>query len=1206
MQTPSSTNHCPDFDIASSCLPPGLSAIEASAGTGKTYAISHLVPRLLLEGTVSRLSEILLVTFTNAAARELSERTRQVLVSLARPPEADEATQSPVLAQLRAKCPDSREKIAKALLEIDQLDISTIHSFCQKVLQSHGTLCGFPAPPELIPDASRDQDLALYDLWQAEIVSNPDLSAFVIAHGWVPSGDMEILKKTLSLADYEPVPPVRPFADAFQEAAAFRFSEEEIEDLRSFFEEVPKWNKDAGTPETREQYLVALEAQEGSGICDPLFCAATAWLQNLPSYIAARSGEGKAKKEKAEGLEAVKSAKKIQSALSLLRWHWQHHCAAKIKEKIHLSLKEKRQITYDGLIRHLHAALHSENGDTLCELLRKRYKVALIDESQDTDPEQFEIFQKIFLGSDEQRLILIGDPKQAIYGFRSADLNTYLEAKKQAKFVYSLTKTYRSPTPLVNGINTLFECENAFVNSGIQFTPATSGLPGEFPRLLDASESPFAPVHVWLVPPKEVENYGNADKRNAEILPRMVSEILRLLDGGKIQTGESESRAVCPGDIAVLVGKNAEAADFAAALKARNIPAVIASEGTIFASEEAKHLLGLLRALISPRNKKLRFAALATPFLGRTAEEIFAIRNDFEKEEKWLDQFSKWQETWEQQGIAAAISQIDRDEKISQRLACGRKPERALTNFRQLCDLLQSASTSSHLRPGQLLVWFEQQMVSPEVTQNDDLEIQLESDAEAVQVLTIHKSKGLEFPIVFCPYLWNGKTGKTVGTLRKSDPRNPSRSDKIVDASLADTQQNSTFAEIFQASTLEESLRLAYVALTRAKVAVYFLCGGIGMSRPTPSSLDWLFRGDSAPNTCSEWLETRPEKNRMTLHETFFSKLRTLENFRISPPPEANDDPFVSQKEAEKPALTCLPAPVIPKPWTVTSFSSLTREAHAHGGTDFSSPKDMKDLPTTGEQSFSGSTLGAKMPSDAAPTEFLRCPRGSLVGSFVHEWIETWDFSEISEESCDSIQKHASKFHVQTGERQVPLETAMPSLLSALRLAEFPGMGKLHEICSQASASEWHFHLPLKTAFSPSDLAGIFSKHGFCEYGEALQELGSSTIEGFLQGFIDRLAVSGNTWGVIDWKTNALGEDIDAYTESSMLRCAIHSHYFLQVHLYLVALRRYLRSFCVEPAPVLGGAALVFLRGIRTDGSGGVLHFNPSSALLDDLDHLFS
>ena len=1166
-----------EFDFVNSALDPGLSVIEASARTGKTYAISHLVPRLLLDGSASRLGEILLVTFTNDAARELSDRVRRVLERLHAPPSADEAVRDNGVHRLRTAF--DAERLAavttRALLDLDRLGVSTIHSFCQRTLQTDGVLCGLPVVPELIPSADEIIDEALYDFWNAEIASDPLLAAIASSEEWKLGDDLHFVRAGLGAPDAELVPLPGDLTEILEKIRACpeQFPLKLCEELREAFA-AAKWKESSG-PRFDQ---AARRLRDGGGAHAPGFLGAVAIIATAKEFLGGRSNAEKAHKQSILDLPIIHAAQDVVALLGRMRWAFRAHLLRVVREQVRDTLHRNRQITYDGLIEVVHDALRGPNGDELAGRLRDRYRVALIDESQDTDARQFAIFRRVFTGSDAHRLVLIGDPKQAIYAFRGADVNTYLAARDQAgKKVFHLTKTFRAPEPLVRAVNALFQRDGSLLKPGLDFFPAVSGLTNPCALRVDGNADE-ARIEAWVA--DDGKAFSNAPKRNTRIAVAVASEMVRLLVARAEIVDESAvgtSRLIGPGDMAVLVSSHEEARAMAEALAARGLPAIRAGAGDVLATEEASDLLMLLRALHEPRRTSLRMAALTTRMFGRTQADLQTLSRDAAADEEWLNHLLAWQATWHRSGIAPALADIDRHEQFTRRLAALEFGERRITNLRQLTDLLQAVSGELGHRPAHLVRWLSREIAWVSSTSPEERQQQIESDAAAVQIVTMHAAKGLEYPLVFCPFLW---TSRKPGGIQKLSG---SGGVQLVDLAAADPDLEAAAIR----AAVEDRLRLAYVAITRAKVKVWIVAGDVAGKQSVASALDWLL-ADEKPDQFDTWRTTAAGPGRGERHRSGLEALAQAE-IAIVDFPEPTDTTWTPSNTEEARHFATRPPPVIPTPWGLTSFSALTREKNPHAAEE---PSDR-----TGRTDPTDQTDPSDSP--APGNSFLAAPGGTLVGTALHDWIERWDFGDFA---SGALASHLARYPISVPADGTPFAERVGGMLKDLRTATLLGLGcTVADACPDARSSEWHFQLPIGEALNSHRLAAVFADHGHAEYARRLTALPAEDIAGYLHGFLDRIAVFQGTWGVIDWKTNNLGPTPAHYGSDALLGSAMDSHYFLQTHLYLVALRRFL-----GPQARIAGAWLVYLRGIRADASDGILFIDPPSELLAALDALFS
>lgn len=1148
-----------EFDLIASPIPPGLSVIEASAGTGKTFSIAHLVPRLIHQGAATHLGHILLVTYTKDAARELAQRTREVLAALAREHGDDGG---PGVQALKEALPGITETARRSLADVDRLQVSTIHAFCQRVLQSDDMLCGWPSMPEVAADMDALMEETLRDVWEELLGADETLSAIAANVGWDFNKDLAFAKMALgkSQATFVPEPLALDEALTHFRESRYGFDKPVLNELRSAWAAVPPKYRSNNFPSEQELESLSWMILEGN---DGQFADAANQIRKAESWARRTGAEGKAAAALLASCKAVWMANEATSLPQILRWSFRCRCAQLLRERVPRALAASRQVTYDGLVEAVRAGLAGPQGQCLRDRLAERYRVAIVDESQDTDAQQFEIFQKIF-STPKHRLVLIGDPKQAIYGFREADVNTYLQARHHANgAAYHLTQTFRQPQPLVEGINAFFRRPGSFFREDLAFHPGKSGLPGD--RVLSVHGRPVpGRVEAWIAPDTMAAEFSNQTKRETRIADAVASEVVRLLQSSAelvtlATDGTPQSSIpVRPGHFAVLVSSHKEADVVRAALTRRGVPAIRARTGDVMRSEEAAEILIVLKALAEPRQRRLRYAALATRLLGCDAAALRQLDQDPGKDEQILERFLSWRDICEQHGVAATLSRIVAETNAAERLARGPDGERRITNLRHLTELLGCASSNLARDFPRLLKWFSRQITSRiSGPAADEREQRLETDAEAVQIITMHSAKGLEYHLVFCPFLSGPRMPKDVVHLSQYG-----KPPALVDLSLADES-----LEIVQREQMEDRLRLTYVAMTRAMTRLWICGGAVRGARSQPTALDWLLRKDGDTYD-GAWSKADAASQQAVLNSLALSCTDSSVLIQ-SPFPQPTDTRWCRPVASDRAPLEPEPFPPIPPPWSLTSFSRLTGEKHSSGSSQSDAP-----------------------PRD--PGTFAAATGGALAGTAIHDWIQSWDFSEPDP---DAVKNHFSRYRLDPDPSGTPFHTAALPMLCTLREAILPGLDvRVADACPHPESSEWHFQLPVADGFGPSAIAAAYARHGSEDYAASVAELPADALEGFLHGFIDRIVCFDGKWGVADWKTNRL----ETYSPTDVATCIRRSHYLLQAHLYLVALRRF-----IGPQTPLAGAWILFLRGIRPRTSDGVAFVAPSMALLDDLDALF-
>ncbi len=1194
-----------NFDLQATGVPTGLSVIEASAGTGKTWTIAHLLPRLLVDGIVSDIGEVLLVTFTEDAARELGERTRRQLAGLVA--HADAGTQPGegevgiriLLDRLETLAGPERDtailRLRLALDESDHLAVSTIHSFCKQVLASESFLCGMPAGFDVLPDPSELKSDAVKDTWRTDLAADSLLAAVAARGKWSVDDDLKAWRMLTQRPStrMDPAPPslmevrdrVAHALEALQDA---RTDIRHIQEIAA--RDTVSLNTSAKNP--GEASVAQLNSWHGLlETMDPqlppmeIFDVARQ-LAGAASWFARRGAMGKAASSEVAALAVVVAATAVEVSIDATGWAWLAHLRETAGRRLERSLRRNNVVTYAGLIEKLHTALCSgPNRAALAQRLSDKWKVGLIDESQDTDQQQLDIFRAIFdRGAGPGRLILVGDPKQAIYSFRGGDLDAYLAARPTDDTrVSDLATTYRSAHGLVVALNALFGRTRAFGNPALAYPGATAALQDEdLPLPADGQGRLVA----WVLPEANAAEWRLAEPRRTRAAACTAAAIVDLLG----RPMGADANRVNPSHVAVLTRTNHEARLVYEALRARAVPTVVRDDGDVMQSDTASDLASTLKAVLSPTHPGWRRAAMATRLFGYNSTMLAALTSA--DAEQRLARFSEWGDLWRRRGIAALMAGLEAQSEATLRLARAPSGERHLTDLRHLVELLQVREAEGQRSPEKLLQWFEGERMS-EGSSSDERLYRLEEDGDAVQVVTVHRAKGLGFDFVFCPYLWSvlPDPGMRERLLVRRD-------DGWV---LADGAQRDNHAEhrASSAERLLEDLRLAYVALTRARRRVTLLAGPLGYTaRSTlpPTSLDWLLRSDEDADSVEDWYTATADLKKSASGCEHGDTLRRLQKacpdvMTVSDPPSPSEATWTSDDQADTP-MHARTAPVLDlQAWHLTSFSRL-----AHGRDE---ERERRDVVLEPMEVSAGGEAGEAM---AAKVPLAAFARGTHAGNCLHELLEQWDFQE---ETTALVERGLRRHRLYSDEAA----EAVRHTLDDLKTTHLDSLdASLESAASDRGLSEWEFLLPLARAgITGQALSAVFARHARNEdernYALDLAGLPGQSLSGMLTGYIDRLVRADGCWGVVDWKSNYLGPRHADYSRPAMWRCAAGQHYLLQIHLYLVALRRYLRLYGLGTQAVSG--SLLFLRGVLPNTDQGVLEITPPESLLDDLDHLF-
>ena len=1189
-----------NFHLHLTEVPRGLSVIEASAGTGKTWTISHLLPRLLVDGVVSDIGEVLLVTFTEDAARELGERTRRQLAALVAHADAetrpgdDEEGICVLLDRLGALADPERDtamlRLRLALDESDQLAVSTIHSFCKQVLASESFLCGMPAGFAVLPDAGELKSDAVKDTWRTDLAADSLLAAVAALGKWSVEADLEAWRSLTQRPSTRMAPEPPSLQEARHRVArAIEALQADHADIRRLQEiagrDTVKLNSSTQNPGTDsvaqlDTWHTLLETLDPQQPPVEIFHVAKQ-LAGAASWFSKRGAVGKAASDEAGALPLVSTAGAVQASVGATSWAWLAHLNRAAGRRFQRALRRDNVVTFDGLIEKLHRALCSgPNRAALVQRLSDKWKVGLIDESQDTDQQQLDIFRAIFARkTGPGRLILVGDPKQAIYSFRGGDLDAYLSARPTDEArVSDLATTYRSAHGLVVALNTLFGRPRAFGNPALVHPEATAARQdADLPLPADGHGRLVA----WVVPDADSDQWIRAQPRRERAAACTAAAIVDLLG----RTMGAGADTITPSHVAVLTRTNLEAQLVYVALRARAVPTVIRDDGDVMRSETASDLSSILKAMLSPTHPGWRRAAMATRLFGYDSAMLADLTSADVAQR--LASFSEWGDLWRRRGIAALMAGLEAHSEATLRLARAPAGERHLTDLRHLVELLQAREAEGQRTPEKLLQWFEGERMSEDRASDERLR-RLDVDGDAVQVVTVHRAKGLEFDFVFCPYLWSvmPDPGANERLLVRGD-------DGWV---LADGSQRDNQAEhrACTAERLLEDLRLTYVALTRARRRVTLLAGPLGYTARAPlppSSLDWLLRTDEQVDSLEDWYAATAIRKNGTSGCEHGDTLRRLEAthsdvITVCDPPSPSETAWTAGGHADAP-MHARAAPALDlDAWSLTSFSRLAHGRHEE--------RERRDAVAD----------AMAEPEDAAATDvpLAAFARGTHAGNCLHELLEQWDFQEDTAALVDrALQRHRLHSDAAVGAVRHTLDDLKTTRIDSLD-------ANLETAAADRGLSEWEFLLPLgRAGITGPALSDIFARHTRTDderdYALDLAGLPGQALSGMLTGYIDRLVRADGRWGVVDWKSNYLGPRYADYSRPAMWRCAAGQHYLLQIHLYLVALRRYLRLYGPGAKAVSG--SLLFLRGVRPDTEQGVLEITPPEALLDDLDGLF-
>jgi exodeoxyribonuclease V beta subunit len=1191
----------------------GTRLIEASAGTGKTWTIAALYLRLVLghgdEAAFARPllpSEILVMTFTRAATRELANRVRERLVEAAACFRGQSEIIDPYLAALMDAYPGEAERnvaahrLVLAAETMDEAAIFTIDAWCQRMLREHAFDSGSLFDEELVSDERALFEDAAHDYWRQHVypLGAGSLSAVLACWGDVEAlkgGVRELVPRThlLGPAFEEPLGELVARLQQAQRAELARLKEgwrERADEMERWIaghrERQPKcFNGNKMRPDSLVKWFEALRAWA----LDPAMVLPalneTAWKRLCPDGIVdAFSKDFVAEVPACFGFtEPLRQALEALEPLShaLLR-HAAHHIAARIRE-----LKARnRQFGFADMLERLKAALEGPNGEALRQRIVLQFPVAMVDEFQDTSPDQYRIFDLLYrvaANDPQQGLFLIGDPKQSIYGFRGADIHSYLAARRATEGRhYQLGTNYRSTTQLVEAVNRLFrhaeENRDAYPAGAFRFRRGDDNpLPfeavaakGHRERLVGA-DGPTHAMSVCCAGPMNQEEYREFFAHHC------AEHIVKLLGDERVGFSDGERfRRLMPADVAILVRDRREAAAVRRALVERKVASVYLSDkDSVVKSEEAADVLRWLYAVANPLDGVLARAAFATRTAGLPLGELASLSADEAAWEARVEQLKNLHGAWQRQGVLAMLRRFVHELGLPARLLREPGGERRLTNLLHLAELLQEASTQ--LEGEQALIRWLAEEIEGVGEGGDERVLRLESDAELVKVVTVHKSKGLEYPLVYLPF---------AVTARRVDKRNRAFFEFVDDdgARRLDLSLGEEALEAVDRARLEEDLRLLYVALTRARHFLWLGAAPISgrsknENRLHDSALGYLLGGGQKIE--AERLRERLDQLRGGLDAIVLHELAAPEN----------RTPLV--REDVRPDLLAPPRyeARFEKDWSIGSFTSLVRHAVAPPPT-----------PMTAQEA----TLLEEDPQLSTPPRiedapWHRFPRGSVPGNFMHEQLE-WMAQEGFRQADEP------EFLARLGQRidragwGHRLEDAL-AWLHMVATTPLPPLGVA--LCAlDETVPELEFWFPSER-LDARKLDALCREHIL--RGLERPVLPERVLHGMLKGFADLVFEHEGRYWVLDYKTNALGPGDAAYTQATMELGMLGHRYDIQATIYTLALHRLLRARLGDdyaPRRQLGGALFLFLRGIANEDTRGCCVLPPDFALLDGLDRL--
>ncbi len=1167
------------FDAPHLILEKGINLVEASAGTGKTYAIGMLVLRAIVEKAIP-IDEILIVTFTKAATEELKSRIRSRLVEARELlSAADVGAGSQIDETLLSWAATVTEKqtaikrLQLALYDIDRAAIFTIHGFCQRMLVEQALESNQLFDVELLTNIDPVLSQVVDDYWRNTIYKMDSLPCAIVTRAFPTP---ENLFATVSLASrtsgsIEPV--VEDLAS-------------EIEKLISAMESVALWWQSNSTL-LREKFIQGIankhfkkrvydEFERWFGACGEFFRGASFTVPDNLDLLAVSGLTGEL-----SGTKFRSAAKKVEylaswnlpdtevsallRAIECLLLTFRVNLAAQVRTELSRRLLQQGNMGFDDLIRNLSKGLRGERGVQLTKVLSDRFSVALIDEFQDTDSDQYHIFSTLF-GKGNHLLYLIGDPKQAIYKFRGADIHSYFQARKAATTLLTLENNYRSHPYLVNEVNRLFSSREKpfyYDDEILAYNSVHAAKTEEELAFIRGEESQAGMVYCTLPPHlKKKEGRWSSTEAKENFKDYIVAEICNLLNPLKpLLLPGSEGRRLTPKDIAILVRKNSECEEYLHGLAAVGIPAVVGSRKSVYHSNECSEILMLLHSITSPGEVAKLKGALTITWFGFTGDELHNLLEDDEQLSFWQGKMVFYQTLWQEQSFLVMLSHLLEEEEVLVTLAGADFAERAIANILQLLELIQEQETSENLGQSQLLMWLQKMNRDDKPTDNGEL--LLESDEEAVQIVTMHSAKGLEYPVVFCPVLWSG-TDFVSGEKFQVTSHN---SDEDIVVDLGSTLFEERKAEA-GAEQIAEDLRLLYVALTRAKLRCYTMWADVKKYSPVVDSFDSALGYLLFPDGyCSH------EKQR----EVFcrLSQNSFIEYVEI----EAQSEAVSFEQERYEGQLKALATSgrSLHTDWLMSSFSAMVALS------DYE--YDMKTTGSVAEKAREGREIVV-----------TGLPAGAHFGNVIHDLLEEFSFSNLSDhvDLLSACHTKCKRYGVEAEPENIAellknvVQTILPTGFSLSELEENKCLKEMG----------FYFHLsPLVT----DEINEIL------QADPAVLPLNHKVMRGYLTGFVDLICEYQGKYFIFDYKTNYLGDFTCDYREENLVSAMQAHNYGLQYWIYSLVLHRHLQNLLpgYDYQAHFGGVMYLFVRGMSADMAGnGVYTTLPDYTRLMQLNRL--
>ncbi len=1091
----------------------GANLIEASAGTGKTFSIAVLVVRLIIEKSIP-VSKMLLVTFTEAAAAELKERSikfiREAIEEFENEGSSGNSMIEEIVKDFDKDRYEAKENLYSALLEIDQAMMCTIHSFCQRTLNEFAFETNQAYGKELITDVSAINAKYIQEFIREELSSLPVLILEVVLPifhslaGKIIDNQLAGKRYIKSTTDEIDIAICLSELNEYEEFKLNLIDETQLNEMR----EVIKNSNNRYVVKSRQTYIDKVSSIEN---------AITALEKNDPKTFNNLFPElSEQVLPRFEKIKALKNQLQDWLIVNFINW---------ISSKIEVTLKKKNLFTYDDLINQLFEVRMNEN---LKQILRAKYDAIFLDEFQDTDQKQFDIFYNLFQEDSTKILFYIGDPKQSIYSWRKADLNTYYQARNSIleSKRFDMKVNFRSSAQLIAALNHFFDPTGDFdtfengveasEQNRINYIPVSSANTKSIGLVMNKVE--FPPIRV-------VNQHCNND----EIYESIELTLKNIFFGGFTLNDQQ----VKPSNVCVLTRTNKQSKAVKDILNKLSIPSVISDDAKIIDSTEAKELLYVLEAILAPQKSTIQKAFLSY-LLNYKVEEIKELDFDY-----YVERCTTYSKIWAKDGVYVALNSFIADFNMIQKLQDKQiEGQRVISNLKQLIELLQEKELRNAFTPSETYTFLQNQINASSDQEVSEYAQRLENDEDTVKIVTIHKSKGMEYDIVIAPFLDLEDNEKfEVSSIRI--PRDE-HGNNYVYVTNPITDQN--LKQYYTIQQKQENRRLIYVALTRAKYNLIII--------------------------------NKTHSKGKTIYEITHS----LTGFIKALPGNTNTIEVINREDLERVAKGKLVTGLEDVQVTKNPLPSITLTDSKYKKMSYSF---LAAHPTKG---FKEQIVEYEF-GTYDQFVFKDLPKGAHIGNLLHDIFEYIDYSDTSK--WIHIIQNVIIRYLPTQKDNPAFSESLLKLIDHTLQAKIQFEDKSFQLATlirEKRKNEFEFNFAIPNKFDVSELETILNDE------VRTIKTNYNEVQGMMTGFIDLFFEHDGKFYILDWKSNFLGDSIEDYNQTGVANAMNESNYHLQYLIYALALDKYLTSklpgFDFEQQ--FGGVIYLFLRGNREGEHTGV------------------